>query len=326
MGEPAGIGGEICLKAWQDLRHGDAAFFVIDDPMRLRTISETLNLEIPIQVIDNASACQSAFANALPILPLESPVTSTVGLPTSDTAAQVIASIERACALVQDGAAGAVVTNPIQKDVLYAAGFRHPGHTEFIAELTGGAVPVMMLASPLLRVVPATVHVSLRVALDRLTADVIVQAGRIAIAALRQDFGIDKPRLAVAGLNPHAGENGALGTEDRDIVAPAIARLAGLGAEVYGPVPPDALFTARARERYDAALCMYHDQALIPIKALDFDRAVNVTLGLPIVRTSPDHGTGLDIAGKGVASPASLISALRMANEMAQHRRQFDAA
>lgn len=209
-------------------------------------------------------------------------------------------------AAVQAGAAAAVVTNPIQKETLYAAGFRHAGHTEFLAELAGGNVhPIMMLACPELRVVPATVHRSLRAAIEMVSVDLILTAGRITAHALRQDFGIADPILAVAGLNPHAGENGSLGSEEIEIILPAMEILRAEGIDVRGPMPADTMFHARARAKYDAALCMYHDQALIPLKTIDFDGGVNVTLGLPFVRTSPDHGTALDIAGTGVAHPAA---------------------
>jgi 4-hydroxythreonine-4-phosphate dehydrogenase len=212
------------------------------------------------------------------------------------------------------------VTNPISKAVLYGAGFAYPGHTEFLAALTGGAQPVMMLVGPELRVVPVTVHVSLRAAIAMLDTELIVRIGRIAAAGLARDFGIVRPRLAVAGLNPHAGEAGALGSEDREIIAPAVAALAAEGIDASGPFPPDTMFTPTARARYDAALCMYHDQALIPLKTLDMAHGVNVTLGLPILRTSPDHGTAFDIAGRGAADPSSLIAALRLAATMATQR------
>ena len=218
------------------------------------------------------------------------------------------------------GAASAVVTNPIAKSVLYQAGFGHPGHTEFLASLTGSSHPVMMLASPQLRVVPVSVHMALRRALETLDPAGIVTAGRITAAALARDFGVKAPLVAVAGLNPHAGEAGAMGDEEERIIAPAIATLKAEGIDVSGPWPPDTMFTQAARRRYDAALCMYHDQALIPLKTLDMENGVNVTLGLPIIRTSPDHGTAFDIAGRGIASPASLIAALRLAARMATAR------
>ncbi|MBY0332655.1 MAG: 4-hydroxythreonine-4-phosphate dehydrogenase PdxA, partial [Acetobacteraceae bacterium] len=246
---------------------------------------------------------------------------ATPGRPDPANARAVIAAIEEAVALARAGRAAGVVTNPIQKSVLTAAGFPHPGHTEFLGALAGtGVPPVMMLASPDLRVVPVTVHEPLRAAIARLTTDMIVATARIAHAALIADFGIAAPRLAVAGLNPHAGEDGTLGTEDRDIVAPAVAALRDLGIAARGPVPPDTMFTAHARPTYDAAICLYHDQALIPIKTLDMAGGVNVTLGLSIVRTSPDHGTALDIAGRGLADPSSLVAALRMAAVIAGNR------
>ena len=219
------------------------------------------------------------------------------------------------------------MTNPIQKSALYAAGFRHPGHTEYLHELAGAASqPVMLLASPELRVVPVTIHEPLRDAIARLTPEVIVEIAALTAAGLRQDFGIAAPRLAVAGLNPHAGEGGSLGREDIEIVAPAVAQLRALGIDARGPMPPDTMFTAQARPGYDVAVCLYHDQALIPIKTLDMNGGVNVTLGLSIVRTSPDHGTALDIAGTGTADPASLIAAIRLASQIATHRRAAAAA
>ena len=242
------------------------------------------------------------------------------GRPDPANAPAVIASIEQAVRLVQDGAASAVVTNPINKAVLYGAGFAYPGHTEFLAALTGAALPVMMLANDFLRVVPVTIHVSLRAALDGLATAGIVATGRITAAALRAQFGIAQPRLAVAGLNPHAGEGGAMGTEEAALIQPAIDLLRAEGVHVTGPHPPDTLFTPAARATYDAALCMYHDQALIPLKTLDMASGVNVTLGLPIIRTSPDHGTAYDIAGTGRADPASLIAALRLAATLAERR------
>jgi 4-hydroxythreonine-4-phosphate dehydrogenase len=244
------------------------------------------------------------------------------GRPDPANAPAVVAAIDEAVALAKAGRVAGVVTNPIQKAALYAAGFAHPGHTEYLAELAGtaGVPPVMLLACPQLRVVPVTVHEPLARAIARLTPGMIVQAATATAAALRRDFGIAEPRLAVAGLNPHAGEDGTLGTEDRDIVAPAVATLRAMGIEARGPLPPDTMFTAHARPGYDAAICLYHDQALIPIKTLDMAGGVNVTLGLSIVRTSPDHGTALDIAGTGRADPSSLVAALRLATEIARNR------
>ncbi len=322
MGEPGGIGAELALKAWSAERAA-LPFFVVDDPDRLAQAAATLGLDASVRAIATPGEAAAVAAEALPVLPLGMPIAATPGRADPANAAAVTESIRRAVALTQEGLAAAVVTSPIQKESLYAAGFPHPGHTEFLAALTG--VPeqaVMMLASPLLRVVPVTVHQSLRSVPDSLTTERIVQVARTTAAALQAEFGIARPRLAIAGLNPHAGEGGTLGTEDRDVVAPAVAALAALGLDVRGPLPADTLFHARARAGYDAALCMYHDQALIPVKALDFDRAVNVTLGLPIVRTSPDHGTALDIAGRNQADPSSLIAALRLAAEMADCRRR----
>ena len=314
MGDPAGIGPEITGGAWAALREEGPAFFVLADPALFAGTG------VPIREIAAPEEAAVVFADALPILPVPLAVPARPGRPDRANAGPVIAAIEQAVAFARAGRAGAIVTNPISKAVLYAAGFAHPGHTEFLAALTGAATPVMMLASPLLRVVPVTVHLALRAAIDALTTAAIVTAGRITAAALRDDFAISHPRLAVAGLNPHAGEGGAMGGEEATLIAPAIAALRATGIEAFGPLPPDTMFTARARAGYDAALCMYHDQALIPLKTLDMDGGVNVTLGLSIVRTSPDHGTAFDIAGQGRADPASLIAALRLAAGIAANR------
>jgi 4-hydroxythreonine-4-phosphate dehydrogenase len=324
MGEPAGIGGEVTLKAW--LRRKDllTSFFVIDDPCRLTDLSNELGIRVPIAVLDKPDQTAALFSNALPVLSVGRPVRTTNGVPTKDTAAAVLESIETAVRLTQAGDAGGIVTNPVQKEILYSAGFSHPGHTEYLAALTDTqSSPVMMLAGHNLRVVPVTIHVSLRHALEQLTSDAIVHAARVTYSALRRDFGISEPRIAVAGLNPHAGEGGAMGDEEATIIEPAISALANDGIHVTGPLPPDTLFSPDLRKTYDAAVCMYHDQALIPIKALEFDQAVNVTLGLPFVRTSPDHGTALDIAGKGIANESSLISALNLAAKMAERRQRL---
>jgi 4-hydroxythreonine-4-phosphate dehydrogenase len=316
MGEPAGIGGEILVAAWERLRATGPAFVALDDPDRLRRLGAVVR-----EVADPAEAA-AVFGEALPVLPLGVAVEAEPGRPDPRHAPAVVASIERAVALARGGAVAAVVTSPIQKSALYAAGFRFPGHTEFLAELAGGgAVPVMMLAGPSLRVVPLTVHVPLARVPGLLASDTIVRQARIAAEALRRDFGVARPRLAVAGLNPHAGEAGAMGEEEERVIAPALATLRADGLEVTGPLPADTMFHERARAGYDAALCMYHDQALIPVKTLHFDEAVNVTLGLPFVRTSPDHGTALDIAGRGVARPGSLVAALELAAAMARRRR-----
>jgi len=326
MGEPAGIGGEIALQAW--LRRGDGVplFYVIDDPDRLAGLAARLGWTVPIKPIATSGEAAKVFPNALPVLPVGGKCLAEPGRPSPADARLVIGAIDRAVAEVKAGRAAAVVTNPINKEALYGTGFRHPGHTEYLGELAGrlyraaDVTPVMMLASRALRVVPVTIHLALREAIAALTSAAIVTAGHITHRALQRDFSIATPRLAVAGLNPHAGEGGALGSEDRDIVMPAIAELRAAGIDATGPLAADTMFHPAARRGYDAALCMYHDQALIPIKTLDFDGAVNVTLGLPFIRTSPDHGTAFDIAGKGVARPDSLIAALELAAEMAARR------
>lgn len=321
MGDPAGIGGEISLRAWQALRSGPPCFVVLDDPDRLADLARAINCDVSIRVVDYAAAAADIFHEALPVLPVRLAAPAVPGRPDKANARAVISSIERATDLALRGVVGGVVTNPINKAALYDAGFEYPGHTEFLAALTG--VPgkqIMMLASPHLRVVPVTVHVSLRDALTTLTTEKIVATARTTDAALRRDFGISQPRLAVSGLNPHAGEQGALGKEEELIIAPAIAVLRAAGLDVSGPWPPDTMFTTVARTRYDAAICMYHDQALIPLKTLDMDHGVNVTLGLPIIRTSPDHGTAYDIAGQGIANPTSLIAAIELAITFAERR------
>ena len=325
MGEPAGIGGELTLKAW--LRRDEApAFFVIDDPERLERLARNLDLPVNIAVIDAPHQASAAFASALPVLARRLATECVPGTPDLANAPVVRASIEDAVALAMSGQTAAVVTNPVHKETLYESGFPFPGHTEFLADLGGlETTPVMMLVSAALRTVPVTVHASLTDAVKSLSAERIIAAATIADSALRTDFAIATPRLAVAGLNPHAGEGGTLGTEEAEVIGPAIAALRANGIEAFGPVPPDALFSARARSGYDAAICMYHDQALIPVKTLDFDGAVNVTLGLPFVRTSPDHGTALDIAGTGSADASSLLAALGVAADMARRRARAGA-
>jgi len=327
MGEPAGIGGEIALQAWLR-RSNDAVppFYVIDDPDRLAALAARLGWAAPVRAVATPGHATEVFRDALPVLPIGGTCLAKPGRPNSADARLVIGAIDRAAADVKNGKAAAVVTNPINKEALYGAGFHHPGHTEYLGELAErlfdekGVTPIMMLASRDLRVVPVTIHLALRDAIAALTSTAIVTAGQMTHRALERDFGIAKPRLAVAGLNPHAGEGGALGSEDRDIVVPAIAELCRKGVDARGPLAADTMFHMAARQGYDAALCMYHDQALIPIKTLDFDGAVNVTLGLPFIRTSPDHGTAFDIAGRGVARPDSLIAALKLAAEMAARR------
>jgi 4-hydroxythreonine-4-phosphate dehydrogenase len=326
MGEPVGIGGEITLQAW--LRRADEElppFCAIDDPARLQALARALGWTVPVTPVAAVEEAPRIFTKALPVLPLALARPAVAGKPDPSNAPAVIDAITTAVTLALAQRVGAIVTNPIQKEALYAAGFRHPGHTEFLAELAGSATVAMMLVCPTLRVVPVTIHLALRDALAALKPERIIAAGRIAAAALKRDFAIAVPRLAVAALNPHAGENGALGREEIDVIIPAVAALRAHGIAVEGPAPADTLFHAAARQRYDAVLCMYHDQALIPLKTIDFAGGVNVTLGLPFVRTSPDHGTALDIAGRGTADPASLIAALKLAGEMAARRAQARA-
>jgi 4-hydroxythreonine-4-phosphate dehydrogenase len=312
MGDPAGIGPEITAAAWRALRHTGPEFVALADPNLLGALA-------PIDLAHHMDA--TGFADALPVLPVRLVQPAIPGRPQAAHAPAIVSSIETAVRLARSGTAAAIVTNPISKYVLLDAGFAHPGHTEFLAALTGAAGrEIMMLACPELRVVPVTIHVSLRRALDLLTTDAIVHAARVAHAALQRDFAIAAPRLAIAGLNPHAGEQGHMGDEEQRLIAPAITALRAEGLHVTGPHPPDTMFTALARPRYDAAICQYHDQALIPLKTLDMTGGVNITLGLPIVRTSPDHGTAFDIAGRDIADPASLIAAIRMAASIAANR------
>jgi 4-hydroxythreonine-4-phosphate dehydrogenase len=321
MGEPAGIGGEIALRAWLDHRDGVPAFYLIDDPDRLVSLARRLDWPVPVRPIDAPARATTVFAEALPVAPIGKAIRAEPGCPDARDVPAILGAIQTAVRDVQDGRAAAVVTNPIHKDSLYRAGFHHPGHTEYLAELAGvDRPPIMMLVCPELRVVPVTIHLALKQAIEALSSAAIVHAGRIAAAALRRDFGITAPVMAVAGLNPHAGEAGSLGREEIEIIEPALAELRSAGIDARGPLPPDTMFHAEARNSYDAALCMYHDQALIPIKTIDFHGGVNVTLGLPFVRTSPDHGTALAIAGRGVARPDSLVAALRLAAEMAARR------
>jgi 4-hydroxythreonine-4-phosphate dehydrogenase len=322
-GEPAGIGPDIALLAW--LRRDQLKlppFYLLGDIDLLRDRARMLGLTVPLAAV-RAEDAVAAFADKLPIVATGKPATARPGQPDHTSADAAISSIRQAVADVAAGRASAVVTNPIAKSVLYRAGFPHPGHTEFLAELaaSGGHAPqpVMMLWSPALAVVPVTIHLALREAINQLSAELIVSTARIVAAGLQSGFGIARPRLVLSGLNPHAGEDGTLGTEDERIVAPAVETLRAESIDARGPLPADTLFHDAAREKYDCAICMYHDQALIPIKTLAFDSAVNVTLGLPFIRTSPDHGTAFDIAGTGRANPSSLIAALRLAARMATH-------
>jgi 4-hydroxythreonine-4-phosphate dehydrogenase len=322
LGEPAGIGPDLALAIWRRRAEFDISpFYIVADPDFLGRRAERLGLDVPIAVVTPKSAA-ATFRSALPVRPLDVAVSAEPGRPDQSSAPAAVASIRRAVADVMAGAAAAIVTNPVAKNVLYNWGFAEPGHTEFLAKLvqeaTGKALrPVMMLWSPELAVVPVTIHLPLREIFDQLSSELIVETGRIVARDLATRFGLAHPRLAIAGLNPHAGEAGTLGDEDRAIVAPAVARLVAEGIDARGPLPADSMFHEQARAAYDVALCMYHDQALIPIKTLAFDHAVNVTLGLPFVRTSPDHGTAFDIAGTGRADPKSLIAALRLAARLA---------
>jgi 4-hydroxythreonine-4-phosphate dehydrogenase len=320
-GEPAGIGPDITIKAW--LRRNELKlppFYLLGDRDLLNERAKTLGLKIKLADV-RAEDALCTFGDALPIVATGHAATARAGRPDDTSADAAMASIRQAVADVAAGRASAVVTNPIAKSVLYRAGFRHPGHTEFLAELaaTKGRTPqpVMMLWSPALVVVPVTIHLALRDAIARLSSELIVSTVRIVVADLKTRFGLANPRLAVSGLNPHAGEEGSLGTEDQTIVAPAIEMLRSEGIEIRGPLPADTMFHDAARKTYDCAVCMYHDQALIPVKTLAFEEAVNVTLGLPFIRTSPDHGTAFDIAGSGRANPSSLIAALQLAARMA---------
>ena len=321
MGEPAGVGGELTLMAWLRRRDAGPKFLAVDNADRLKALAKTIGAKVPIAAISDPAEAEEVFADALPVLDIGLTAPVVTGKPDPASAPAVRAAIEKATALALEGRVAGVVTNPIQKATLYGAGFNYPGHTEYLADLTKAPnPPVMMLACPGLRVIPVTIHVGLRAALDRLDTALIVEQAELTWAALKRDFAISSPRLAVAGLNPHAGEEGAMGDEEARIIRPAIEHLRAEGFQVIGPEPPDTLFTERRRATYDAAICMYHDQALIPIKTLDFTGGVNITLGLPIVRTSPDHGTALDLAGTGQADPSSLLGALDAAAAIARNR------
>jgi 4-hydroxythreonine-4-phosphate dehydrogenase len=324
LGDPAGVGPEIIVKAWSELRREGPPFIVIGDFQAVASASAG-GASILRKVIAPAEA-MTAFSDALPVLdlPLRAPVVA--GRPSPAAAPAIIKWIETAAGLALSGAVCGVVTAPIAKAPLYEAGFKFPGHTEFLGELTaseafeGARGPIMMLVAGDLRVALVTVHEPLAKVSGLLSAEAIVNAGLVTAQALRRDFAIARPRLAVAGLNPHAGEGGGIGREEIEIVAPAVRALRDLGVDATGPYPADTLFPQAMRERYDAAICLYHDQALIPVKMLDFWGGVNVTLGLPIVRTSPDHGTAFDIAGRGLARPDSLIAAIRLADQLARAR------
>lgn len=321
-GDPSGIGPEIAVAAWR-LRNEVKvpAFYLLADPVLVAARAKAVGMDITIAETDPTGAAH-LFANALPVVPLATSLMDVPGQPDKRNAAGIIEAIDRAVADTFEGRAAAVVTCPIAKKPLYDAGFRFPGHTEYLAYLasqrTGAEVtPVMMLAGPDLRAVPVTIHIALAEVPNALTTAAIVETVRITAHDLRTRFGIARPRIAVSGLNPHAGEGGAMGHEDERVIRPAVEALKAEGINAFGPLPADTMFHARARAGYDAAICMYHDQALIPAKALAFDETVNVTLGLPFIRTSPDHGTAFDIAGKGIARPDSLITALKLARQLA---------
>jgi 4-hydroxythreonine-4-phosphate dehydrogenase len=321
QGDPSGIGPEITLKAFAArLEAGLPPFFVVADPAQLAQVARALAIDVAIEEATPAAAAD-IFRHALPVVSIGRAVAGPFGRPDPAEAAATILSIERAVEFVVRGEARGVVTNPISKSVLYAAGFRHPGHTEFLGELAerhsgGNYRPVMMLWAEELAVVPITIHIPLAEAPKRLTRELIVATGEIVANDLKMRFGLAAPRLAFAGLNPHAGEDGALGREEIETITPALEALRAKGIDASGPLPADTMFHAAARAKYDVALCPTHDQALIPIKTLAFDRGVNVTLGLPFVRTSPDHGTAFDIAGKGAANARSLIEAIKLAGRM----------
>ncbi len=321
-GDPAGIGPEIIGKSWQARdEHGLAPFFAIGDPRAFAGVWSG-----PIAVIDTPSDAPAHFSTALPVLPVIDSGVVVPGEPDLDGARCALQALEMGVGLARAGTACAIVTGPISKIQLQKVGFNFPGQTEFIAEACGVARQnvAMLLAGPSLRVVPITVHIGIAQVPGALSIDLIVNRARAAAKGMARNFGIESPRLAISGLNPHAGEQGSMGSEEAEIIIPAIDQLRAEGFDVAGPLPADTMFHAAARARYDVALCQYHDQALIPVKALHFDDAVNMTLGLPIVRTSPDHGTAFDIAGKDRASPSSMIAAIRMASAAWQHRKTYE--
>ena len=325
MGEPSGIGGELVLRARMQTSPGPF-FFVCDDPLRLQALAGALALDVAIETIDAPSQARLVWdRGALPVVPVSLPQPAVCGRPVQETAPAVIGSIEQAVGYALAGDVGGVVTNPVHKATLYAAGFGHQGHTDFLAHLCGGTSRVVMMLTsstvhPPLRVVPVTVHVSLRQAIDDVTSDLVVETVQVTHHSLVTLFGLARPRLALAALNPHAGEAGTMGTEEETIIQPALERLRREGIDISPPLSADTLFHAQSRGRYDAIICMYHDQALIPLKTIDFAGGVNVTLGLPIIRTSPDHGPALDIAGSGRANAQSFMAALALADELARHR------
>jgi len=322
IGDPAGVGPELICAAWATrAAHGLPPFFAVGSRDLIEAAARRRGLDIAVRAIAAPDEAAALFDEALPVIDLGA-ADYTPGAPDDAGATLALRALETATGLVRAGAASALVTGPIAKSLLARVGFTQPGQTEFVAQACGITPEnaVMMLAGPNLKVVPITVHVPLALVPGLLNAELIRARSAIAAAALTRDFGVQHPRLAVAALNPHAGEDGRMGTEDRDLIAPAVAALREAGIDARGPLPADTMFHAEARATYDAAICMYHDQALIPIKVLDFDKGVNVTLGLPIVRTSPDHGTAFGIAGTGTARPGATIAAIRMAGQCAARR------
>jgi 4-hydroxythreonine-4-phosphate dehydrogenase len=321
MGEPAGIGAEITIKAWRNARADTgAAWLYLGDPDLLRQTASRMGDAAAVHETNDPADAAAIWPDAIPVLATRLAAAAEPGRPDPGNAAATLRCIEIAVDLAMDGRVGGIVTNPIQKSVLYQAGFEHPGHTEFLATLSGSHKrAVMMLVAKDLRTVPVTVHVPLAKVAALLSVELIFETLKTVDADLKSRFAIASPRIAVAGLNPHAGEGGAIGTEERDIIAPAIALARTAGIDVSAPLPADTMFHAAARSRYDVAVCMYHDQALIPVKTIGFDTGVNCTLGLAFVRTSPDHGTALDIAGRNLADPQSLICAIALARELASN-------
>ena len=317
MGEPAGIGWEITLKAWEKRVGNDQPFYLLDDFNRLKKVCKN----IPIEMIKTPSDAQKVFPDALPIfhMPLSAP--ANLGRPSTKTAPDVVLSIRQAVRHIENKMAAGVITNPIQKNILYDIGFKYPGHTEFLGALSSyTATPLMMLSCHDLKVVPITTHLNLLDAISKISTKRIINTCMLTAKSLATDFGIKNPHIAVAGLNPHAGEGGQLGEEEQKIIEPAVSELRSIGLNVSGPLSPDTLFSRPIRKTFDVAICMYHDQALIPIKTLDFEKSVNITLGLPFVRTSPDHGTALDIAGQGIANEKSMVEAIQVASSIAKYR------
>ncbi|MBY0305994.1 MAG: 4-hydroxythreonine-4-phosphate dehydrogenase PdxA [Sphingomonas sp. 28-62-20] len=318
MGDPAGIGPEVAAKAWAGRReHGLAPFFAVGDVRAIEKIWDG-----PVERVSDPADAAALFETALPVLSIQDAGDITPGEPDVDGARCALHALELAVGLTRSGAAGALVTGPVSKAQLYQIGFTDPGQTEFVAERCGISRDntVMMLAGPTLRVVPITTHVALASVSELLSVELIIAKARVTARGLTRNFGIEHPRLALAGFNPHAGEQGAMGREEIDILRPAIEALRAEGIDIIGPLPADTMFHPRGRARFDTALCCYHDQALIPLKTLHFDDGVNITLGLPIVRTSPDHGTAFDIAGKNLAEPGAMIAAIQLATSAAIRR------